>query len=137
MRILGEDFEINKDKIWDYEPTQLIEIFNSCIFLANSYKQNYDKTKKKAAELVKSRHWDFDDAVIFHKLDQFVKRIKKLIELFTTIDQFNTLEKHTNLEGMEELIQQFKKILNEFKNKNHNLLESENIKLEKDYVELM
>jgi len=105
MRILGEDFEINKDKIWDYEPTQLIEIFNSCIFLANSYKQNYDKTKKKAAELVKSRHWDFDDAVIFHKLDQFVKRIKKLIELFTTIDQFNTLEKHTNLEGMEELIQ--------------------------------
>lgn len=38
---------------------------------------------------------------------------------------------------MEELIRQFKKILNDFKGKNHNLLESENIKLEKDYVELM
>lgn len=68
-RILGEDFDANKDKIWEYDPKQLIEIFNGCIYLANSYKQNYEKTKKKAAELVKSRHWDFDDAVIFHKLD--------------------------------------------------------------------
>ena len=38
---------------------------------------------------------------------------------------------------MEELTQKFKKILEDFKNKNHNLLEFENIKLEKDYVELM
>jgi len=52
---------------------------------------NYDVTKKKAAELAKSRHWDFDYAVIFNKLDFFIKRINKLIELFTTIKQFNTL----------------------------------------------
>lgn len=102
-RILGSDYNENKDQIWDYEPTKLISIFKECINLFNSYKQNYLKTKHKAEELAKSRHWDFDDAVIFHKQDFFIKRLKKLIELFTTIDQFNTLEKHTNLEGMEEL----------------------------------
>ncbi len=78
---------------------------------------NYDITKKKAAELAKSRHWDFDNAVIFNKLDFFIKRINKLIELFTTIKQFNTLEKHKNLEGMSDLTESFKGILDDFKKK--------------------
>ena len=60
----------------------------------------YESTKRKASELAKSRHWDFDDSVIFNQLDFFVKRLRKLIELFKTIEQFNTLEKHSNLEGM-------------------------------------
>lgn len=47
------------------------------------------------------------------------------------------MEKHSNLEGMTELTQSFKKIIEGFKKKGHNLLEFENIKLEKDYVELM
>ena len=133
-RILGEK---SYDQIWTFDPKTLIEIFNTCIVLAQKYKMNYEQTKKKAAELAKSRHWDFDDGVIFNKLNFFIKRIKKLIELFTTIEQFNTLEKHSNLEGMSKLTKKFKKILEDFKKKNHNLLEFENIKLEKDYVELM
>ena len=46
---------------------------------------HYYQTKKKASELPKSRHWDFDDSTIFGKFDLFIKRIKKLIELFSTI----------------------------------------------------
>lgn len=38
---------------------------------------------------------------------------------------------------MKELTESFRMILEDFKKKNHNLLEFENIKLEKDYVELM
>lgn len=82
------------EDIWGFEPNDLIAVFQSCIVLAQNYKSSYEQTKKKAAELIKSRHWDFDDGVIFLKLDFFVKRVKKLIELFTTIEQFNELEKH-------------------------------------------
>ena len=134
QKILGDK---SHDKIWNSDPQTLIEIFNSCIVLAQKYKTCYENTKKKAGELAKSRHWDFDDAVIFSKLDFFIKRIKKLIELFNTIKQFNTLGEHSNLEGLSILTNNFKKILEDFKKKNHNLLEFENIKLEKDYVELM
>lgn len=98
---------------------------------------HYERTKKKAGEFVKSRQWDFDDAVIFHQLKFFIKRIKKLIELFVTIEQFNVLKKHSNLEGMKELTEKFYEIIENFKKKNHNLLDFENIKMEKDYVELM
>jgi len=38
---------------------------------------------------------------------------------------------------MSDLTESFRKILDDFKKKGHNLLEFENIKLEKDYVELM
>ena len=75
----------NQD-IWDFEPKKLVKIFNKCIELGQKYKMEYERTKKKAGEFVKSRQWDFDDAVIFHQLKFFIKRIKKLIELFVTIE---------------------------------------------------
>merc|ERR1711953_1026948 len=92
-----------RDAIWQKNPDNLIEILNSCITLCQKYKTQYDITKTKAAELPKSRHWDFDDNVIFGKFDTFIKRVKKLIEIFSTIQQFKALEKHNNLEGMPNL----------------------------------
>lgn len=38
---------------------------------------------------------------------------------------------------MKELTEKFYDIIEQFKKKNHNLLDFENIKMEKDYVELM
>jgi dynein heavy chain len=134
QRIAGDP---KNDNIWAIPSERLIDSFNDCINLCQKYKSHYEATKKKAAELPKSRHWDFDEAVIFGKFDAFVKRIKKLIELFSTIQQFYTLEKHSNLVGITELLAKFRGILDEFRKKSPNLLDFENIKLEKDYVELM
>jgi len=87
--------------------------------------------------LPKSRHWDFDDNVIFGKFDTFIKRVKKLIEIFSTIQQFKALEKHNNLEGMPNLTEGFNKKIDNFKGKKHDLLDAENVKFDKDYVDLM
>jgi len=139
-RITGktDDFQtIDKDNIWQKNPDILIEILNSCITLCQKYKTQYDITKTKAAELPKSRHWDFDDNVIFGKFDTFIKRVKKLIEIFSTIQQFKALEKHNNLEGMPHLTEGFNKKIETFKKKRHDLLDAENVKFDKDYVDLM
>jgi len=127
----------DKELIWTKDPDQLIEILNSCITLCQKYKSQYDITKTKAAELPKSRHWDFDDNVIFGKFDTFIKRVKKLIEIFSTIQQFKALEKHNNLEGMPNLTESFNKKITDFKKKRHDLLDAENVKFDKDYVDLM
>jgi dynein heavy chain len=123
-RIMGreDDFEMpDKELIWTKDPDQLIDILNSCITLCQKYKSQYDITKTKAAELPKSRHWDFDDNVIFGKFDTFIKRVKKLIEIFSTIQQFKALEKHNNLEGMPNLTESFNKKITDFKKKRHDL----------------
>lgn len=139
-RITGKTDEfqtIDKDNIWQKNPDTLIEILNSCITLCQKYKTQYDVTKTKAAELPKSRHWDFDDNVIFGKFDTFIKRVKKLIEIFSTIQQFKALEKHNNLEGMPHLTEGFNKKIENFKKKRHDLLDAESVKFDKDYVDLM
>jgi hypothetical protein len=57
-----------------------------------------------------------------------------LIELFGTIQQFNTLEKH-NLEGIGSIILNFKKDVKDFKGKNHKLLDYTTNLFDRDFVE--
>lgn len=57
-----------------------------------------------------------------------------MIEIFSNIQQFNALAKH-NLEGMDVLTNKFKKIIDDFKKKGHNLLDTANNKFDRDWVE--
>lgn len=58
----------------------------------------------------KGKQFDFTDAHLFGKFDLFCRRIIKLIDMFSTIDQFNSLSQN-KLEGMEFLISQFNSIV--------------------------
>ena len=72
-------------KIWERDPKELIEILKSCIRLAHKYRKQFDEVKEKSAEYPKSPTWDFDESTIFGRFDLFIKRIKKLIEIFSVI----------------------------------------------------
>lgn len=48
---------------------------------------------------------------IFLKFDLFTKRLNKLIDMFTTIHQFSTLEQHTHIEGLEQMIRNLNNII--------------------------
>jgi len=54
----------------------------------------------------KGKQFDFSESQLFGKFDLFERRIKKLRDLFTAIQQFRALEDH-NLEGMQDLIKEF------------------------------
>lgn len=56
------------------------------------------------------------------------------MELFGTIQQFKTLEKH-NLEGIQPILSKFYGYVNSFKKKNHRLLEYTNNIFDRDFVE--
>ena len=51
----------------------------------------------------KGKQFEFSVNQIFGKFDLFCRRVNKLIELFGTIQQFRTLEKH-NLEGIGPIL---------------------------------
>eukprot|EP00957_Ditylum_brightwellii_P173433 13205003-Ditylum_brightwellii.AAC.1 len=71
---------------------------------------------------------------IFGKFDLFCRRLIKLIDMFSTIDQFTSLSEN-KLEGMNSLIEQFHKIKQDFRLRNHDLLDYHNNKFDRDYVE--
>ena len=70
----------------------------------------------------KGKQFEFSPNQIFGKFELFCRRVSKLIELFGTIHQFKTLEKH-NLEGITPIIKTFEQYVFNFKKKGHRLLE--------------
>lgn len=60
--------------------------------------------------------------------------MSKLIELFGTIHQFKTLDKH-NLEGITPIIKTFEGYVANFKKKGHRLLDYHNNTFDRDFVE--
>jgi dynein heavy chain len=60
--------------------------------------------------------------------------VTKLIDLFSTIQQFKTLEKH-NLENIQPILKTFQGYVTKFKNKNHRLLEYRDDRFDRDFVE--
>jgi len=113
------------DDIWNRDPAELIKVLESCIKLNKAYKDSYKETKDKVAEMQRgSGHtpFDFTETQIFGKFDLLCRRVAKLIEIFTTIQQFQSLAKH-NLENMEELTNSFQNIIKDFQNKRYDLME--------------
>lgn len=82
----------------------------------------------------KGKSFDFPETQLFGKFDTFVRRLQKLIDIFSNIQQFQALAKH-NLEGMESLTAKFKEIIEDFKKKRHDLLDTNNNKFDRDWVE--
>lgn len=122
------------NEIWTRDPVSLIEVLSNCIKLNREYKDCYKETKEKVVDMPKGKTFDFSETQIFGKFDLFCRRVLKLIDIFNTIQQFQSLAKH-NLEGMDKLTEHFKQIIEEFKKKGHELLDYQNNKFDRDYVE--
>jgi hypothetical protein len=45
---------------------------------------------------------DVDERAVFLKFELFAKRLNKLIDMFTTIHQFSSLEQHTHISGTQK-----------------------------------
>lgn len=119
MHILGDE---SVDSLWDRDPQELVRKLESCIKLNEAYQEHYKATKHKLEQNPKGKQFNFNDMQIFGKFDLFCRRVIKLIDMFSTIDQFNSLSKN-KLEGMEKLIDDFHAIVHAFRLKRHDLLE--------------
>lgn len=82
----------------------------------------------------KGKTFEFSETQIFSKFDQFVKRLQKLIEVFSNIQQFDALAK-LNLEKMDVIINKFNAIKEGFKQKRKgDLLDLTKSNFDKEYV---
>ncbi len=120
--------------LWEVPLQELVPLLRACLKVNSSYQEHYHITKAKFVENTQGKQFECDKKVIFGHFDLFCRRLVKLIDLFTTIDQFKALGRN-KLEGMDELIERFNSILQDFKRKKHALLEFHCNKFDRDYVE--
>ena len=123
-----------KCSLWDQDIGALVESLQQCIDLKKEYKSEYHATCKKLEEIAKGKQWGFDESIIFGQMDRFCRRLEKLIDLFSSIQQFKLLESQ-HIDGLSSIITDFNKLMADFKKKQHLLLDVNDTAFEVDYVE--
>lgn len=135
----GQKFEeqMSAESLWDfnkYPPSELMPMLQSCIDLNEAYQNQYKTTQDRLKKMPKGKQFEFSTNAIFGKFNLFARRVKKLIELFSTIEQFKTLEKH-NLEGITEISVNFEKCWKALQKKKNDLLNQNDNTFDRDFVE--
>lgn len=120
--------------LWEQEPGVSIDVMKECIKLFEKYSSTYADTKFKLAQMPKGKQFNFDESAIFGKSQRFVRRLEKLIDMFSSLQQFRALEAK-RIDGMEKLVASFDFLIEEFKSKGHDLLNFNNTQFERDFVE--
>ena len=130
----GEIYD--KEDLWKSDPQDLVRRLESCLKLNQAYQDQYRSTKQKMEQNMKGKQFSFNEGTIFGKFDLFCRRVIKLIDMFGTIDQFNSLSKN-KLEGMDKLIDQFKLIVKNFQlsMKQYDLLDAARVEFDREYVD--
>lgn len=131
LHITGDE---DIDTLWESDPQELVRKLESCLKLNEAYHEQYRLTKTKLEQTPKGKQFTFNEMQIFGQFDLFCRRVIKLIDMFSTIDQFNSLSKN-KLEGMEGLIESFHQIVKDFRLKRHDLLAYHKNNFDRDYVE--
>lgn len=121
-------------RLWDQPVDPLLENLHAALRLNEAYQEQYRITKEKLTTQPKVKQFDFNESEIFGKFDLFCKRVQKLIDMFTTIQQFSSLANH-EIEGMDNLIKSFIQIVDEFKRKPYDLLDYTKNTFDRDFLE--
>ena len=125
----------DSQRLWQTEPAVLISRMQDSISLYDAYLYQYRLIRQKLSALPKGKQFHFDESAIFSKLTRFRRRLEKLCDMFSAVDQFREL-RVKRLDGLDELLFSFEKLVADFRAKNaYDLLEYGNVQFERDFVE--
>jgi len=119
--------------LWEQSTPELIGKLRACLETNAQYQASYGQMRTQLAETPKGKQFDFNENVIFGKFDLFCRRVEKLVDMFTTVEQFTALARH-NLEGMDGLMTNFWAIVVDFKRKPYELLDFSLNQFDRDYL---
>ena len=85
-------------KVFDLPPGEVVTKLQACIGCAEAYREQFRATRDSLLHQPKGKQLEVNEHLVFSKLDLFLRRLEKLVEMFTTIEQFTTLVS-LNVEG--------------------------------------
>ena len=120
--------------MWEQPSKQILANLRACLQTNQQYQASYALMRQQLADNPKGKQFDFNENIIFGKFDLFCRRVEKLVDMFSTVQQFSALARH-NLEGMEGLMTNFWSIVGDFKRKPYELLDFALNQFDRDYLE--
>ena len=131
----AKQFLLADGKLWDQDKQSLIKNLHIILKVNEAYQEQYKITRDRLMSQPRGKQFDFDERKIFGKFDLFCKRVSKLIDLFTTIQQFSTLAEHKHIDGLEEMVKRFTEIADDFRKLPYDLLEYTRNQFDRDLLE--
>ena len=89
------------ETVWSQDVNVVKKKLQDCIHLNEEYQLSFHKTKRKLETMKNERPFDFSEMYIFGKFDTFTRRLKKIIEMFDTMEMYSHLSE-SKIEGWFE-----------------------------------
>ncbi|KAF6020163.1 DNAH5 [Bugula neritina] len=122
------------ETVWSQPPEAVLKKLDDCIKLNEEYQRCFHKTKKKLEEIPDERQFEFSEMYIFGKFDTFTRRLKKIIEMFNTIEMYSHLQ-DSKIEGLELMASRFAVVVTSMKKKPYDYLDQRKMDFDSDFDE--
>ncbi|ESO89757.1 hypothetical protein LOTGIDRAFT_192667 [Lottia gigantea] len=120
------------ETVWS-QPIDIVKKkLNDCIRLNAEYQDCFHKTKAKLEKMPNERPFDFSEMYIFGKFDTFTRRLKKIIEMFDTMEMYSHLAE-SKIEDMETQASKFNVIVTAMKKKPYDYLDQRKMEFDQDF----
>ncbi|TPX43177.1 hypothetical protein SeLEV6574_g05202 [Synchytrium endobioticum] len=119
-------------KLWDQDRVHLVRKLTECVKLNEAYQNCFHDTKRKLQKTPNEKQFDFSEMYIFGKFDAFCKRIQKVVDMFSIMEKFSTLEK-LGVEGMDTISKRFSNVISQMQRKPYDLLDHRKMEYDSDY----
>ncbi|XP_025115342.1 dynein heavy chain 5, axonemal-like isoform X3 [Pomacea canaliculata] len=120
------------ETVWTQDVSVVKKKLQDCIRLNEEYQFHFHKTKKSLETMRNERPFDFSEMYIFGKFDTFTRRLKKIIEMFDTIEMYSHLAE-SRIEGMELMANKFAVIVTTMKKKPYDFLDQRKAEFDQDF----
>uniref|UniRef100_A0A1I8ID59 Dynein heavy chain 5, axonemal n=1 Tax=Macrostomum lignano TaxID=282301 RepID=A0A1I8ID59_9PLAT len=124
--------QAHTETIWSQPTDQVIAKLKDCIRLNEEYQTCFQRTKAKLEQMPNEKKFEFSEMYIFGKFDTFCRRLKKIIEMFQTMEMFSHLAE-SKIEGMEMMSAKFNVIVVGMKKKPYDFLDQRRVDFDNDY----
>eukprot|EP00163_Fabomonas_tropica_P031142 TRINITY_DN730_c0_g2_i1.p1 TRINITY_DN730_c0_g2~~TRINITY_DN730_c0_g2_i1.p1 ORF type:complete len:4569 (+),score=1602.08 TRINITY_DN730_c0_g2_i1:399-14105(+) len=127
---------IRKDgSIWEQDKDELTAKLHECIELNEVYQEYFRQTKVKMQSMSNGRQFEFSEVYIFGKFDVFCKRLDAVVVLVDIIDQFKQLQACINVDGIPQLLTEFKSLRRRLQNREYDILDPRLVEFDDDFEE--
>ena len=119
--------------VWKQDKNAITAKLHTCIELNEVYQDYFRQAKMKMATLPNGKNFEFSEVYIFGKFDLFCQRLDKIVVLVDIVDQFSQLQSCVHVDGVQEILIEFKARAGELERANYDLLDHRVAQFDEDF----
>ncbi|KAM4605979.1 LOW QUALITY PROTEIN: dynein axonemal heavy chain 5 [Polymixia lowei] len=121
-------------RVWDHSRPVLLKRISECCRLNLEYQRSFQSVKEKLRENPEDRQFEFSENYIFGKFDTFCRRLEKLADMASTLEDLASLQQ-IKVEGIEKIYVRYQTIVSTIKSRTYDLLDHRKMEFDSDYTD--